>query len=69
MDRADDLAAVDALEIDARDSEVCVLPLDHDKRHAFVRHLNGVGMPQLMRREAPSHARAGGRVMQLLAGG
>jgi hypothetical protein len=35
------------------------LPLDHDKRYAFVGHFNRVGMPQLVRREAPSHARTG----------
>jgi hypothetical protein len=50
---------------------VCVLKLslDHNKQHAFVRHLNRVSMPQLMWREAPSHAGAGGRVMQLLVCG
>ena len=71
MDGADDLAAVDALEIDARDAEVRVpkLSLDHDQRYALMRHLNRVGMPQLMRREVPSHAGAGGRVVQLLTGG
>ena len=48
---------------------VSQLPLDHDKRDTFVRHLNRVGVPQLMGREAPSHARGRGRVMQLFARG
>jgi hypothetical protein len=46
---------VDALEIDAGDAEVAVLAelaRDDDERHAFVRHFNGVGVPQLVRREA-----------------
>jgi hypothetical protein len=39
MNRADDLAAVDALEVDACDAQVGVseLALDHDQRHALVR--------------------------------
>jgi hypothetical protein len=45
---ADDFAAVDALEIDARDAEVGVLALDHDERDALVRHLDGVRVPELM---------------------
>jgi hypothetical protein len=44
---ADDFAAVDALEVDAGDTEVGVpeLTLDHDEWDAFVRHLDGVGVP------------------------
>jgi hypothetical protein len=71
VDGADDLAAIDALEADARDSEVGVpeLPLDHDERDTFMRHLNRMGMPQLMRRESPSAACSGSRVVKLLARG
>jgi hypothetical protein len=41
----DDLAAVDALQVDGRDAEVAVseLALDHDERHALASHLDGVG--------------------------
>ena len=71
VDGADDLAAVHPLEVDARDAEVRVsqLPLNHDKRDTFVRHLNRVGVPQLVGREPPSHARGRGRVMQLFTRG
>ena len=69
MDGADDLAAVDALEINAGDAEVGVpeLALDHDERDAFVRHLDRVSVPKLMRREPPPHACSGGNLVQLLA--
>ena len=42
MNRADRLAAIDTLEIDAGDAEVGVaeLPLNHYERHALVRHLD-----------------------------
>ena len=43
------------------------LALDHDERDAFVRHLDGVSMPQLVRCEPPSHTRRAGGVVQLLA--
>jgi len=32
------------------------LALDDDQRHALARHLDRVGMAQLVSREAPSHA-------------
>src|SRR5438270_4202955 len=69
MNGADDRAAFDALQVDARDPEVGVaeLALDHDQRHPFVRHLNCLSMSQLMRREPPSDTGRGGLVMQLLA--
>jgi hypothetical protein len=53
VDGADDFAAVDALQVDARDGEVGVseLSLDHDERDALVRHLDCVRVPQLVRRE------------------
>jgi hypothetical protein len=69
VDGADDLAAVDALEVDARDAQVGVpeLPLDHDQRNSLVSHLDSVAVPQLMRREPTSNASSSGRVMQLFA--
>jgi hypothetical protein len=56
MNGADDLAAIDALQVDAGDPKVGVgeLTLDHDQRDAFVRHLDCVSMPQLVRRDPPS---------------
>jgi len=50
MDGADDLAAVDALEVDAGDAEVGVseLTLYHDQRNAFVGHLDRGGVSQLV---------------------
>ena len=58
--RADDLAAVYALQVDARDAEVRMseLPLDDDERDALVRHLDGVGVPQLVWGEPAPDARA-----------
>ena len=46
----DDLADVDALEIDAGDAEVRVaeLALDDQERDALTGHLDSVSMPQLM---------------------
>lgn len=45
------------------------LPLDNNQRNALVRHLDGVRVPQLMRREPTPHASFSGRVMQLLPRG
>jgi len=49
----DDLAAVDALQVDGGDAEVAVseLALDDDQRNAFTSHLDGVGVAELVRRE------------------
>ena len=71
MDSADDLAAVDALQVDTRNAQVCVpeLPLDHDERDTFVRHLNGVSVSQLVWRKPPSHTCGRASVMQLFARG
>src|SRR3954452_14535896 len=57
MDGVDDLGVVDALQIDRGDAEVAVaeLALDDDQRHAFAGHLDGMRVPQLVRREAPTH--------------
>src|SRR4051812_5064669 len=58
IDCVDDLAVVDALEIDACDGQVVVaeLALDDHQGNAFACHLDGVGVTQLVRREAASHA-------------
>ena len=70
MDGADDLAAVDALQIHAGDAEVGVsqLTLDYDQRNSLVRHLDSVSMAKLVRREAASNTDPGGGVVQLFAG-
>jgi hypothetical protein len=59
MDCLDDLGVVDPLQVDRGDAQVAVteLALDHDQRHTFVCHLDGVGVPELMRGEAPARAR------------
>lgn len=44
------------------------LSLDHHERHALVCHLNGMGMPELMGREAPADTCREGGMVQLLAG-
>jgi hypothetical protein len=59
----DDLAALDALQVDGGDAEVAMseLALDDDQWHAFASHLDGVGVPELMWREpAPHSGRVGG---------
>ncbi len=57
---------VDALEVDGGDAEVAVaeLALDDDQRDAFVGHLDGVSVPQLVRGKAPPHAGSGGSPTQ-----
>jgi len=58
MNDVDDLAVVDSLQIDRGNPEVRVaeLPLDHVQRYALASHLDSVGVPKLMRREATTHA-------------
>jgi hypothetical protein len=58
VDSLDDLAAVDALQVDRRDAEVAVpeLTLDDDQWHALASHIDGVGVAQLVRREATPHS-------------
>ena len=58
MHGVDDLGVVDALQVDGGDAEIGVpeLPLNDDQRHALARHLDGVGVPQLMRRKPPPRA-------------
>src|SRR4051812_46250099 len=59
MHGGDDLLGVDALQVDAGRAEVGVpeLALDDVERHAFAGELDGVGVAQLVRREAPPDTR------------
>jgi hypothetical protein len=70
MDRVDDLTRVDPLEVDRGDPEVRVpeLALNDRQRDPFVRHLDRVSMPQLVRREPPSHPGLHREPSQLTAG-
>jgi hypothetical protein len=54
VDGGDDRFGVDALEVNRGRAEVGVaeLALDDVERHAFARELDGVGVAQLVRREA-----------------
>ncbi len=54
VDGCDDLFGVDALQVDRGRAEVGVaeLALDHVERHALTRELDGVGVAQLVWREA-----------------
>ena len=65
--RGDDLFSVDALEIDRGRAEVGVaeLALDHVERHALAGELDGMGVAQLVRREAPPDTRLGGEPAEL----
>ena len=65
LDGAEDLAAIDALQVDARDAEVGVpkLLLDHHERDALVSYLDRVCVTQLMRSEPSPHTRCRGRVV------
>src|SRR5205807_7876152 len=53
----DDLGVVDAAQVGRGDPEVGVaeLALDDDEWHAFAGHLNGVGVPELVRCEPPAY--------------
>src|SRR5690242_2540563 len=66
VDGVDNFAVVDALEIDGNDAEVGVakLALDDVERHAFARHLDGVGMSKLMWGKAPPNTGANGEPSQ-----
>src|SRR6202008_5027964 len=69
MERGDDLRAVDPLEVDAGHPQVAMpeLALDNDQRHALVRELDSMAMPQLMWGESASDAGRFGRAAQLFA--
>jgi hypothetical protein len=57
VDRIDDFACIDSLELDGSDPEVRMpeLPLNDRQWNPFVRHLNRVRVSQLVRREPPPH--------------
>jgi hypothetical protein len=64
VDGVDDLARIDPLEVNRRDAEVRMskLSLDDRQRNSFVRHLDRVRVPELVRREPPTRpARAASR--------
>src|SRR5215207_2787172 len=67
VDGGDDLFGVDALQVDRGRAEVRVaeLTLDHVQRHAFARELDGVGVAQLVRREATPDTRLSGEPAKL----
>ena len=67
MDDIDDLSTVDPLKVDRGDSEVGVaeLALDHLQRDALSRHFNGMGVTQLMRREATADTGSDGQPPKL----
>jgi hypothetical protein len=71
VDGFDDLGVVDALQVDRRDAEIAVaeLALDDDQRYAFASELDGVRMPELVRREPPTDASGDGGPAQLRSGG
>jgi hypothetical protein len=70
VDGLDDLGAVDALQVDRRDSEVGMfeLALDDDQRDAVVSHLDGVSVSELVRRESTPDAGEDCGAVQSLAG-
>src|SRR5450755_1774858 len=65
MDGVDDLGVVNPLEVDVGDPQIAMA--DSHQRHALVRELDSVRMPQLMRREPPADARRFRCATQLLA--
>ncbi len=67
MDGVDGLGVVDLAQVPRGDLEIGMpqVTLDEQPRHALSRHLNGVRVAQLMRREPLSHAGQGGCVVQL----
>jgi hypothetical protein len=67
VDGGDDLLNVDALQVDARGAEVGMpeLALDDVERNALAGELDGVGVAQLVGREAAPHARLGGEPAKL----
>jgi hypothetical protein len=70
VDRVDDLARVDPLQVGTGRAEVGMpeLALDDVHRNALSGQLDSVPMPELMRRKPASHARVGGQSAQLGTG-
>jgi hypothetical protein len=71
VDDVDDLAAVDALEVDGGDPEVRMsqLPLDNVQRDAFARHFDRVSVTKLMRCKPTADPCLDGELAQRRAGG
>jgi hypothetical protein len=71
VDGVDDLGVVDALQVDRGDAEVAVaqLALDDDQRDALARHLDGMGVTELVRSKPPAHAGTSGNAAKLGADG
>jgi hypothetical protein len=69
VDGVDDLEVVDPAQVRRGDPEIGVpqLPLDHQERDTLAGHLDRVGVPELVRREPPTHARLGCRGAELNA--
>jgi hypothetical protein len=69
--RLDDLGVVDALQVDRGDAEVAMaeLALDDDQRHAFAGELDGVSVPELVRREPSPDPCLDGGSPQVRSGG
>jgi hypothetical protein len=69
VDGLDDLGVVDSAEVSGRDREagVAELPLDHDQRDPLARHLYGMRVPQLVRREPATDPGRDRRAVELFA--
>jgi hypothetical protein len=70
VDRVDDLAGVDSLQVDRRDPEMGMpeLPLNNRQRDPFVRHLDRMSMPELVRRKPPPHPKPAWRAAEARRG-
>src|SRR5450755_1225284 len=69
MDRVDDLGVVDPSQVRRGDPEVCVLEVSlyDEQRDALAGHLDGVRVPELMRREPAMNPGGQGGGTQLAA--
>lgn len=68
VDRVDDLAGVDALQVDAGDPKMCMLDMRVIwQRDPFVGHFDRVRVPELMQREPPPHIGLRGEPAKLAA--
>jgi hypothetical protein len=69
VNRVDDLVIVDPLKVGRRHTEVRVakLPLNEVDRNPLARHLDSMGMTELVRREPASHPGLGSEAAKLLA--
>jgi hypothetical protein len=62
VDGVDDLRVIDSTQVHRRDGQVSVaeLALDNEQGHTLSRHLDGMGVEQLIGREATPHTRSRG---------